>query len=128
MRFRNLVSLAIAAAFTVTAGQALAEGDAVKGKKVFNKCKTCHGFDPTKKKLGPHMQGIIDRTAGTVEGFKYSDAMKDSGIVWTEETIDAYIADPKDYVPGNKMALAKIKKPEDRANVIAYIIEQQTAE
>ncbi len=68
--------------------------------------------------------GVIGRPAGTAEGFKYSDAMKNSGIVWSEETIAEYIADPKAYVPGNRMAFPGLKKQEDIKNLIAYLKEE----
>ena len=106
---------------TAGAGQALADGDAAKGEKVFRKCKTCHTFDAAKKKIGPHLQGIFGRKAGTVAGFKYSGPMVASGIVWDETTIDEYLQKPKDFIPGNKMTFAGLKKPQDRADVIAYI-------
>lgn len=98
-------------------------GDAEAGKKVFAKCAVCHVVEKAQNKVGPTLHGVIGRPAGTVEGFKYSDAMKNSGLVWDEATIDQYLANPKGFVKGNKMAFAGLKKPEDRANVIAYIAE-----
>jgi cytochrome c len=67
--------------------------------------------------------GIFGRPAGTVEGFKYSDAMKNSNVVWNEETISAYVKEPKGYVPGNRMIFPGLKKEEDVANLIAYLKE-----
>jgi cytochrome c len=104
-------------------GVAHAQGDAAEGAKVYRKCAVCHVVDKPQNRVGPSLLGLIGRPAGTVEGFKYSDAMKNSGIVWSAETLDAYIADPKGYIPGNKMAFAGLKKPEERADVIAYILE-----
>lgn len=104
---------------------AWADGDPAKGKRVFNKCKTCHELTNEKNKIGPHLVGIFGRKSGSVEGFKYSSAMQKANIVWNETTIDEYIADPKKYVPGNKMVLAPIKKAEQRADLIAYLKEQQ---
>jgi cytochrome c len=72
-----------------------AQGDPEKGEKVFNKCKPCHVADEEKNKIGPTLVGIFGRPAGSVEDFKYSDAMKESGVTWDEETVAAYIADPK---------------------------------
>jgi cytochrome c len=97
--------------------------DAEEGEKVFKKCQACHVVDKEQNRVGPHLVGIIGRKAGAVEGFKYSDAMKESGKVWDEATIDAYLADPKGYIPKNKMAFAGLKKPEERAAVIAYLKE-----
>ncbi len=118
--------LAIGFALAVgVAGSASAQ-DAAAGEKVFAKCKACHVIEEAKNRVGPSLHGIIGRTAGTVEGFKYSESMiqhgKD-GLVWTNETLSEYLADPKAYVPKNKMAFPGLKKPEDRANVIAYIDE-----
>ena len=91
---------------------------------MFAKCKACHVIDAPTNRVGPSLHGVIGRTAGTVEGFKYSESMiqhgKD-GLVWSNETIDQYLADPKGFIPKNKMAFPGLKKPEDRANVIAYI-------
>ena len=96
-------------------------GDIEAGMKVFRKCKACHVVDKEKNKTGPHLVGIIGRTAGSVEGFKkYSKAMKASGIVWNAETLDGYLESPKKYLKGGKMAFAGLKKKKDRDNIIAY--------
>ncbi len=123
------MKLKIALAFTaliVAPSVALAGGDPAAGKKVFNKCKACHFVDKEKNKVGPHLKGVVGRKAASVEGFKYSKAMKakgEEGLVWTEETIAEYLKAPKKYIPKNKMAFAGLKKDEDIANVIAYIKE-----
>jgi cytochrome c len=111
------------AALTMAMPLAFAEGDAAAGEKVFKKCKACHIIDKEKNRLGPHLIGIVGREAGSVDGFKYSKAMMESGLTWDEATLDAYLADPKGYVPKNKMAFVGLKKEEDRANVIAYMKE-----
>ncbi len=106
------------------AAAAPAAGDPAKGKKVFNKCKACHFADKEKNKVGPHLVGIVGRPVAAVEGFKYSDAMKAKAAeigTWTKENLAKYLANPKGFVPGNKMAFAGLKKPEDVANVIAYL-------
>lgn len=115
--------LGFTAALAVTIPLAMAEGDPAAGEKVFKKCKACHVIDKKKNRLGPHLIGVIGRTSGSVEGFKYSKAMQAAGITWDETTIDEYLTDPKGYVPKNKMAFKGLKKEEDRANVIAYIKE-----
>ncbi len=104
---------------------ALADGDAAQGEKVFGKCKACHEF-AAKNKVGPTLHGVIGRKAGTVEGFKYSEAMVNSGITWDVTTLTAYLKDPKGYVPGNKMAFAGLKKDEEVVDVIAYIQQAST--
>lgn len=101
--------------------QARAEGDAAAGAKVFSKCKACHVIDKPTNRVGPSLMGVVGRQAGHAEGFKYSDAMKDSGLTWDEATLDKYLADPKGFVPKNKMAFAGLKDEQDRQDVIAYL-------
>lgn len=105
----------------VEVASAAVSGDAKKGKKVFNRCKACHVADKVKNRVGPHLKGVLGRKAGAVEGFKYSDAMAGSDITWTVETLSAYLANPKDYIPGNKMAFAGLRKDDQIADVIAYM-------
>jgi len=112
------------ACFLLTgAGAAQAQGDPEKGAKVFNKCKACHAVDEAKNKVGPHLVGIFGRPAGSVEGFKYSDAMKSSGIVWEDGTIAAYLKEPKAYIPGNRMAFVGLRKDDEIADLLAYLHE-----
>ena len=101
----------------------LAQGDPAAGEKVFNKCKACHVADEAQNRVGPHLVGLFGRQAGSVEGFKYSDAMKGSGVTWSEETIAEYIADPRGYIKGNRMAFVGLKDEEDIANLVAYLKE-----
>ena len=123
MRNWKVVLVASAVLFALSNGATQAQ-DAEKGKKVFNKCKTCHTLEAGgKNKVGPNLYGLFGRTAGTVEGFKYSDAMKESGIIWDEETVDAYLTNPKEFMPKNKMSFPGLKKEEQRADVIAYLKE-----
>ncbi len=106
-----------------TAGHCLAQ-DAAAGEKVFVKCKACHVVDSDKNKIGPSLMGVIGRTAGTHEGFRYSKAMTEAGengTVWDEETIGTYLRDPKGFIKGNRMAFAGLKSDEDVTNVIAYL-------
>jgi cytochrome c len=109
------------AAFVLLIGSVSAAGDAAKGEKVFAKCKACHTTEAGKNRVGPSLAGLFGRTAGTVEGYKYSDPMKGSGIVWSDETVSQYLEAPKTFIPGNKMAFPGLKKPEDRDDVIAYL-------
>ena len=108
--------------FVLLTTPALALGDAAAGKKVFKKCKACHVVDAEKHKTGPHLVNIMGRVAGSADGYKkYSKAMKSSGIVWNEETLDGYLEKPKAFVKGTRMVFAGLRKEEDRANVIAYL-------
>lgn len=96
-------------------------GDAAAGEKIFLQCKACHVLDEGVNRVGPSLHGIIGRTAGTVAGYNYSAANKNSGITWTEEELFRYLEAPQKIIPGTKMAFAGLKKPQDRANVIAYL-------
>ena len=121
MKLIKALSL-IALSFALSTTPALATGDAVAGEKVFKKCKACHVVDAEKHKTGPHLVNIIGRVAGRADGYKrYSNAMKSSGIVWNEETLDGYLEKPKAYVKGTRMVFAGLRKEKDRANVIAYL-------
>jgi cytochrome c len=102
------------------AGPALAEGDAANGEKVFRRCIACHVADTETNRLGPHLGDVYGREAGAVEGFTYSQGLADADFVWDEATLDPWLADPRGYVPGTKVVL-KLAKPEDRADVIAYL-------
>lgn len=121
MRIAKILGLVAMAA--VLGASAAHAGDAAKGQKVFNKCKACHEVAADKNKVGPHLKGLFGRTAGTIEGFKYSEGMKASGIVWSEETLKPYLTDPKAVVPDGKMAFAGLKKEEELENVIEYLKE-----
>lgn len=116
---RTLLAIAMIAAVPTVAA---ADVDLKKGKKVFRKCKACHAVgEKAKNKVGPELNGIIGREAGSVEGYKYSKAMLKSGITWDEETLDKYLKKPKDLVKGTKMIFAGLKKEKQRKNLIAYL-------
>jgi len=108
------------------ASPALADGDPLKGLQAFKKCAVCHDAVAEKDKVGPHLVGVIGRTAGSLESFasKYSKAMKEAGaagLVWDEKNIAEYVADPKGKIPGNKMAFAGLKKHDEIEDLIAYL-------
>jgi cytochrome c len=126
MAARCLPTAIIAGALALTSTAALSQGDAAEGEKVFNKCKACHAVDEPQNKIGPHLVGIFGRPAGSVEDFNYSDAMKESGVTWNEETIAAYLADPRGYIKGNRMALAGLEE-EEIADLIAYLKEESAS-
>jgi cytochrome c len=120
---KKLVFAALASA-VLLAVPAHAEGDAAKGEKVFAKCKACHENEKGVNKVGPTLKGVVGRKAASVADYKYSEAMLAKGaegVVWDEATLTAYLADPKAFVPKTKMAFAGLKKPEDVADVIAYL-------
>ena len=121
MKYIKLISVMVLG-FGFSATSAFASGDVAAGEKVFKKCKACHVVDAEKHKTGPHLLNIMGRAAGSVDGYKkYSKAMKSSGIVWNEETLDGYLEKPKAYVKGTRMVFAGLRKEADRANVIAYL-------
>ena len=117
-------TLALAFTAAVGGGAALAGGDAAAGEKVFKKCKVCHTFDPGKKKIGPHLKGVVGRKAGAVEGYKYSKAMAAADITWDEANLDKYLTKPKAFLKGTKMSFAGLKKEAQRADLIAYLKAQ----
>jgi cytochrome c len=119
MRFSAIALAALG--FFVTASSAQA-GDTAKGKIVFQRCAICHMV--TKgggNGLGPNLFGVVGRKAGTVAGFSYSAAMKNSGIVWSADKLRAYVAHPAQLVPGNRMAFAGITDPGQQGDVVAYL-------
>lgn len=112
-------------ALTVSAS---AQDDQVAaGEKVFKRCAACHAIGPgAENKVGPELNALIGRTAGSLEGYSYSAPMKEAGaggLVWTSETLHTYLENPKGLVPGTKMTFAGLKKLEDRDAVIVYITE-----
>jgi len=112
--------LMILAIFSASAASH-ADADVAKGEKIFKRCAVCHALEPGKNKLGPSLSGVFGRTSGSVEGFRYSKAMAGAGIVWTEETISAYLENPRTYVKGNRMSFAGLRKEQDRVDLIAYL-------
>jgi cytochrome c len=121
----NLLKVAAIAASIAFVGAvpALAEGDAVAGKAVFNQCKACHQVGPEAKNgVGPVLNGIVGRKAGEVPGYNYSDANKNSGLTWDEATLRSYLPDPKAKVPGTKMIFPGIKREKQLDDLMAYLV------
>lgn len=113
-------ALCLAALAIALAGPAAAvAGDAKAGEAIYARCAACHAlaYDRT----GPHHCGLFGRLAGSVKGFDYSQAMKQSGIVWNEKTLDMFLADPAKTVPGTEMGYAGVKDNKERADLIAYL-------
>ncbi|PSC04579.1 cytochrome c family protein [Alsobacter soli] len=115
------VILAAGAALALSAGAAFAQ-DAAAGEKVFLKCKACHQIgEGAKNGVGPNLNGVVGRKAGTVEGYSYSEANKSSGLTWDEATLKEYLKNPKAKVPGTKMIFPGLPNEADIDNVIAYL-------
>ena len=100
---------------------AWADGNPDAGQKVYRKCAACHDVEEAKNKVGPHLVGIVGRSAASVDDFAYSDAMAGSGLVWDEDNLAAYLRDPKGFLDGNKMAFPGLKKDAEIADLIAYL-------
>lgn len=110
-----------AAALCAAAAPAMA-ADPAAGEKAFAVCKACHQVGETAKNvIGPKLNGVVGSPAGKAEGFKYSDAMANSGLTWDEATLAEYLKNPRAKVPGTKMAFAGIKDDTKLADVIAYL-------
>ena len=133
----RIIPLSLAASMMLASGTALwAEshvmpefeiaGDAAAGERAFRRCAACHAVgEGAEIKAGPVLNGVLGRPAGTYEGFDYSDALLEFAaaeeLVWTPETLDAFLTKPRDYIDGTKMAFAGLRKEEDRADLIAYL-------
>jgi cytochrome c len=118
---KRLSFLVAGAAFLASVGAALAQ-DAAAGEKVFSKCKICHQVgEGAKNMVGPVLNGVVGRPAGSYEGYHYSDANKNSGITWDEANLKEYLKDPKAKVPGTKMVFPGLKSDDDINNVLAYL-------
>jgi cytochrome c len=118
--FLSAIAATVALGASVTWAQ-----DADNGAEVFKRCRACHEVgDKAKNKVGPLLNGIVGRKAGTIEGFNYSDANRKAGAdgwVWTEEKMMEYLLNPRAAMPGNKMAYAGLKDEQDRKDLIAYL-------
>jgi cytochrome c len=117
-------SIAIALTLAASAGVSYAAyaQDPAAGENVFKKCRACHQVGETAKNaVGPKLNGLIGRQAGAVEGFNYSAANKNSGVTWTDENFKKYIADPKGFMPGNKMIFAGLKDEKEIDDLLAFL-------
>lgn len=119
MRGATLTTTALAAALLITTAHA--EGDAVRGEAHFKECAACHKLEAGANEVGPSLHGIFSRKAGQLADFRYSPAMRRSGVTWTAETLDKYIADPQAFIPANRMPYAGMSNASDRADLIAYL-------
>ena len=114
-----MISAALVAASLQAA--AYAQEGAKRGEKVFEECRACHALDGNASAVGPSLRGVVGRKAGELDDFRYSPAMKRSNIVWTRQTLDAFIADPQKLVPANRMPYSGIPDAKNRADVIEYL-------
>jgi cytochrome c len=109
---------------TAIAGMAVAaraDGDAGRGERTFEQCATCHTLERGVNNVGPSLFGVFGRKAADVADFRYSPALKRSGIIWTPQTLSDFIADPQQAVPGNRMPFSGVPDAGDRADLIAYL-------
>ena len=111
--------LVIAAVSVLATG--VAQADAKRGEKLFEECRACHALEPGASSVGPDLHGVIGRKAGAREDFRYSPALKKSGITWSRQTLDAYVADPQKAVPANRMPYGGMPEAKDRADLIDYV-------
>lgn len=125
MRLTVVFTTTLAALFAASVSFAEDIGDADKGAKVFKKCKACHKVgEGAKNGVGPHLNGLFGRAAAGLEEYKYSKSMARAGadgVVWTEETLDAFMENPKSLVSKTKMNFKGLKKEKDRANLLAFL-------
>ena len=122
MKTSTLSALVVVTSLATATG-ALAQ-DAAAGKTSFNKCLACHAIgEGAKNKVGPAMNGLDGRKSGTVEGYSYSEANKNSGITWSKDTFLEYIKDPKAKIPGTKMIFAGIKNEKEAGDLWAFLAQ-----
>jgi cytochrome c len=105
----------------LAAGVARADGNAARGEARFQDCAACHRLEAGVNNVGPSLHGIFTRKAGEIADFRYSPAIRRSGITWTPETLDKFISDPQAMVPANRMPYAGMASASDRADLIAYL-------
>ena len=121
---KNIPLRALVIAVAAAASPAGLAQDVAAGKSSFNKCLACHAIgEGAKNKVGPELNGLNGRKSGTVEGYSYSDANKNSGITWDEAVFKEYIKDPKAKIPGTKMAFAGIKKETEVNDLWAFLAQ-----
>lgn len=112
----------LVAALTGIALPAAAAGDAEAGRTAFTRrCGICHTVQPDQNRIGPSLHGVMGRPAAQVAGFNYSAALRDSGKTWDEDTLSRFLLNPRELIPGNRMAMPGIPSEEERANIGAYL-------
>ena len=119
----RLQTIATAVALVLAAGMAHAQGDPKRGEKIFENCRACHAADGAANEVGPGLRGVFGRRAGERDDFRYSPALKRSGITWTPQTMTDFVADPQKMVPGNRMPYDGLPDARDRADLITYMLQ-----
>jgi cytochrome c len=115
---RLIMGTALASALATTA----VAQDVTAGEKTFNVCRACHEIgDGAKNEVGPVLNGVVGRKSGSYPGYNYSDANKNSGLIWDEATLQEYLKNPRAKVPGTKMLFSGLKRDDDIVNVIAFL-------
>ncbi len=114
------VALTVCAVITARA----ADCDAALGERVFEKCSACHSLVAGQHMMGPSLIGLNGRKAGTVDGFNFSAAMRDSGITWNDVTLDAFLKSPQSFIPGTAMPFGGIQNTAERAAVVCYLVSR----
>lgn len=118
------IAIAIFVCASATGLAVAAEGNAARGQRLFQNCAGCHSLEADKNMTGPSLSAVWNRKAGGVPTFtRYSDALKSSGVVWNDQTLDSWLADPQHVVPGNAMTFAGIKDPQQRQDLLTFLKE-----
>jgi cytochrome c2 len=121
MATRALIAATAAAAVVAWTDPGWAQGDAARGEQRFEECAACHKLEPGANDVGPSLNGLFNRKAAELADFRYSPALKRSGIVWSAQTLDTFLADPQKVVPANRMPYAGMPDAAARADLIAYL-------
>jgi len=123
----SATALAVPAMPPGTPAYASLKGNVAAGKTVFTVCKTCHVVTPGQNRIGPSLYGVVGWPSGSIPGYTYSAANKNSHIVWSEPVLYQYLISPQAYVPGTKMTYPGLKDAQNRADVIAYLKSKPTS-
>jgi cytochrome c len=123
-RHLTAVAAVVALVLSTCAPGLGAEGDPTRGEQIYRRCQGCHSIDANR--VGPRHAGLFGRRAGSLDDYTYSDAMRASGIVWDETTLDQFLTAPRKFVPGTKMPFAGIADAQERADLIAYLKKATT--
>jgi cytochrome c len=120
LRFARIATVFITVGVGSVVSAAARGQDAAHGKHVFNMCSACHNTGHSSR-IGPGLEGVLNRKSGSMSGFRYSRAMKSADLVWDEKTLDAFITSPQKVVPGTTMPFSGIRNSADRADLLAYL-------